>query len=818
MIKIKEIEIHKFRGIIDLKINFENENYVICGPNGTGKSGIVDAIEFALSGDISRLSGEGRGKVSVKAHGPHVDFRDSSEEASVSIKGTIVATKERFSISRNVKNSTAPYITPTSPSVASALNKIESRKNISLSRRELIKCIISTNSKRSEQIIDLLQLDVLRDIRSTLKKILNSEEKALKNAEAELQTIKDNLGRSLNIRSFCENEVLEAVNAKRSILGLPNLISYDINKISFIDEMTTSAPDAPKQIDSKTALNDISDFESTLATLQSEVENKQLMSLQNAVDAIAKDRLAWKSVQRQKLLNDALNQLDDDACPVCEKEWEIPALTERLRSRLASLDEIDLQKRAAISQISPCLQNIRKLNGILTSIDKYQRQLVGEDKVYNLNVSINGFEESLRAIDEFESQDEIKNAVTIIQNNLDKMTPCLNSFQKGLGRLSKSSNPVMATQFLTTAQERLMNFQKCVRNIKIQKNNSERAKQILDIFEKNYEKNLNRIYKNVQSEFSRYYQLINSDDEGDFSAVLAAQGASLDLNVDFYGKGKFPPSAYHSEGHQDGMGLCLYLALMKHLYASDFNVCILDDVLTSVDSGHRRAVCELIRKEFTNTQFIFTTHDKIWLKNMQTTGLVSAKNYLLFRKWSVDTGPQIWEGRDVWEEINNFTINDDIAKASHLLRYYLEYLFSEVCDMLEAQVIYRGDNRHSLGDLLPQGYSRLKKLLKEAKEAAKSWGNGSKAQEVTNYILSLEACYQASLAEQWAMNSSIHYNKWENMQEQDFRQVVDAFKNLCAKFSCSRCNSLLRLFKANNEKGALQCECAKISFNLKKHK
>ena len=52
MIKIEKIHIQKFRGIIDLKVAFKGQNFTICGPNGTGKSGIVDAIEFVLSGDI----------------------------------------------------------------------------------------------------------------------------------------------------------------------------------------------------------------------------------------------------------------------------------------------------------------------------------------------------------------------------------------------------------------------------------------------------------------------------------------------------------------------------------------------------------------------------------------------------------------------------------------------------------------------------------------------------------------------------------------------------------------------------------------------
>src|ERR1700726_973034 len=87
MIKVLKIEAHEFRGIRALSIDFAGENFAICGRNGTGKSGIVDALEFGLTGNISRLSGKGTGDVSLKAHGPHVDSRNRPDKARVELTG-----------------------------------------------------------------------------------------------------------------------------------------------------------------------------------------------------------------------------------------------------------------------------------------------------------------------------------------------------------------------------------------------------------------------------------------------------------------------------------------------------------------------------------------------------------------------------------------------------------------------------------------------------------------------------------------------------------------------------------------------------------
>ncbi|MGD1942872.1 MAG: AAA family ATPase [Leptolyngbyaceae cyanobacterium] len=83
MIKLIEIYIEEFRGIKKLTLHPKSENFVIHGPNGSGKSGVVDAIDFGLTGSISRLAGKGTGSVSVKTHGPHVDARDSQNVSRV---------------------------------------------------------------------------------------------------------------------------------------------------------------------------------------------------------------------------------------------------------------------------------------------------------------------------------------------------------------------------------------------------------------------------------------------------------------------------------------------------------------------------------------------------------------------------------------------------------------------------------------------------------------------------------------------------------------------------------------------------------------
>jgi hypothetical protein len=169
---------------------------------------------------------------------------------------------------------------------------------------------------------------------------------------------------------------------------------------------------------------------------------------------------------------------------------------------------------------------------------------------------------------------------------------------------------------------------------------------------------LEGIYDTVQKDFTSYYAYINRDDEQKFEGRLAPSVGKLAFDVDFYGRGKFPPGAYHSEGHQDGMGLCLYLALMKHTLGEGFTLAVLDDVLMSVDAGHRREVCSLLKTRFPKTQFILTTHDPVWLQFMRTENLIQGN--ISFGGWTVESGPQVWTEDDVWKQIDDKLAKSDV--------------------------------------------------------------------------------------------------------------------------------------------------------------
>jgi hypothetical protein len=263
------------------------------------------------------------------------------------------------------------------------------------------------------------------------------------------------------------------------------------------------------------------------------------------------------------------------------------------------------------------------------------------------------------------------------------------------------------------------------------------------------------------------------------------------------------------------MGLCLYLALMKHTLGDRFTFAVLDDVLMSVDTGHRREVCRLLKKEFPNTQFILTTHDRVWLQYMKTENMISRSQS--FGGWSVDSGPRVWDDYDIWTEIQGELAKDDVAQAAWLLRRYLEYTAIILADNLRTRIEFRGDGHYDLGDLLPHILKRWQTLLEDGEKSATKWKLDDKKIALAAMRATAKDLVAKTNAEQWAINPSVHFNEWANLQPHEFQEVVDSFKNLLKHLRCDNpaCMSYLYVLPHKGQPEEMRCSCGDNSINLK---
>lgn len=701
MIKVESITISEFRGIRKLSLDFNEKSFAVCGPNGTGKSGVVDALEFGLTGNVSRLSGEGRGEVSLKQHGPHVDRRNDPDRARVRLKITIPSLNKSVTIERSLKNPGAAQVAPAEPTVFDVLRQVEAHPEIVLSRRELIRYVLATPGKRAEEVQALLHLDQVEQVRGVLQKIANACEKQLGPLSAAAKEAGDNLLRALGISEFVNEKVLAATNTQRASLGLPPLTDLT-ETTSLKDGMVTSAPAQPRRISKVQALTDIGATREVLSEIASEETRNLVTEVIFDLNTLAADPAIVAGLKREAFFATGMELAETGACPLCDTPWDLIELKKYIRAKIDYMKELSRKRGAAEKKIAPLIVTLRKVKAGMETLIGYGEfatpaLAMKTARAYTADCAT--AVDRLTALLPLDEATKVLRNVPIFQQTV---LDSIRELEQVVVALPEPTKLDAARDWLAVAQERLEKWRDVMRKNKTAREQAQRTRQVSDIYAASSDKVLAGIYASVEKDFSLLYSFLNREDEEKFNAKLIPSLGKLGFDVDFYGRGFFPPGAYHSEGHQDSMGVCLYLALMKHLQGENFTLAVLDDVLMSVDTGHRREVCSLLKKEFPNTQFIITTHDPIWLRHLKTEGIIGGKSSVHFRKWSVNQGPTQWDMRDVWSEIEDSIKENDIRAAASLLRYYLEYESAELCQRLRALVEFRGDAQYQLGDLLPQ--------------------------------------------------------------------------------------------------------------------
>jgi len=816
MIRIKAIHIEEFRGIRDLTLDLGGENFGICGPNGTGKSGVVDAIEFCLTGNVTRLSGQGQGELSVKGHAPHVDHRANPNKAKVTITATVPSLGKWVKITRSLKNPRAVAITPADAAVETIIKELQSHPEFALSRREIAKYIVTPPAQRSTDVQTLLRLDHIGDLRKALLNYANKYKREAEEAERARLLAEGELKVAFGIPALDWKKVLEKANAQRGVLGLPALEELTA-QTSFKEGATEGGKKA--SIVKDVALADLSALSTGIQSGEpddlKELRESALASLKKLKD----DEKALSLARAHGFITTGLDLVTEDACPLCDKPWNAEELREHLKAKLLSaeatgtlLKELSNENDAIVRGVETRAAGIRKAAGYAAMLDPAVSSA-------ELDTYANALDKAKAALEAFEDDpSQIEGAIAALVAEWWKVPKDAQSWldetEKGIKALPDISAKDKAIDFLAICQDR---YERLLATTKIAKGMAGRyatAQKVYDHYNTVSNKVLEDIYDAVAKEFTEFYKAIN-DDEGKFVGELKAAPAKLSFNVDFYGRGTFPPGAYHSEGHQDGMGLCLYLALMKHTLSDKFTYAVLDDVLMSVDTGHRREVCRLLKTNFPNTQFVLTTHDRVWLQYMKTEGLI--QNGQFFGGWNIETGPRIWDDTDIWTEIQEALDKDDVPRGAALLRRYLEYISAVLADNLRAKVEYRGDDSYDVGDLLPPALTQWKDRLKKGIKSAEHWGHDDVIAALEAKLAEAETLIAKSKTEQWAINKSVHFNEWENFTKAEFSEVADAFKALLDHIRCQKekCGGYPYLTPRKGPSEQLRCSCGAVNINLK---
>lgn len=801
------IEINCMRGIKSLKLDFNGENSVIYGDNGTGKSGVIDAIDFLIKGDITRLSGLGSKNLSLDKHGKYVT--ESIDDSWVKAIVKLPNNDERIEIKRCLKNPNELICDPKYRAEFKEIEKLAELRAHYLSRREILQVINSTDQDREKNIEKLLNLYSLEKNRSALQKAKKSIEDELKSSQSQERTYASKISEKLGVEQMYW---LDAINEIRFQLGA-NPISI-LGQDTIISDLSLTKTTIPKSEISTLIQKMDSIYKSFCCGANSLVN--QLNETKLVYEKMLLSQKFQEDIDYITLYEQGQKLLKSNICPLCEQKIDDKEiLANKLKEKIYKLIET--------KKIFQEYQNsIKKLQEIIVSI---KQQFSSID---------------LKMLANYVDDSNLQTIITEIADLYNTIEDKTFSSEKAEAFLNQGYENIIKTVYLDNLckisanmalDQKELNYKKLIdinanynllsqtqKDIVLLNGYMDKATILFNAYVSSQTNALNEMYDSIQNRFSQLYQILHESDESSFSSLLTRKASSLELYVKFKDGNMYPPNAVHSEGHQDSMGICLFFALSEKISNSRLNLILLDDVVMSIDIDHRKNFCKVLKEQFPKKQFIITTHDYIWRKELEAQGVVAKKNVIHFKSWDIEHGPYVEIGSNIWEVINKYLANGKKNEAIGLMRYYMEEFFSDICARYKLKVPFSTSGRWSLEEVFSPVNAHYRRAIKKAKDSAISF------QKATDRICAYEKSYLEAFnklqTERWAINPSTHFTIWaQGLSISELKELCLAVKNFCETFECPSCKGLITINSdINLDPQNIYCDCGEYSFSCIKKK
>jgi len=197
-----------------------------------------------------------------------------------------------------------------------------------------------------------------------------------------------------------------------------------------------------------------------------------------------------------------------------------------------------------------------------------------------------------------------------------------------------------------------------------------------------------------------------------------------------------------------------------------------------------------LAREFPDYQFVITTHDKLWAKELER--VIPNAKLVPLRRWSLEQGADCWqEVLSDWEyyeeQAQSGRPRDAIAGAGRNLEKFLFQMRGNLGLAIPAK---RKDD-YTIGDLYPEFFKWVNKHPVERPDRPQ-------------FVQELKAL-EREFTEVWRLRnwSGAHFNRWAEMvTSEEALSFLAAIKRLVMAFECPNCG---RLVFYNRDARALMC-------------
>lgn len=807
MIKVKNIKLSGFRGILypqDLNLVDSGSNprsFVLYGLNSSGKTSFVDGLEWFLSSssEIEWLKREDAGQ---RAY-PHQEAKGGDSYVEIVFEddaknlGTLIKTFDRDRITKPILSSENDF--------DQIYNSFIVRPY--LRYLEVIDFVYNSTGAKKYQILanwmgfekelafqEKLALRIIPEIRANQEHYLIQ----IQQIESTLRKLTDNdsIGET-DIVNYCMNIVslygkyrFDTMSELKTCLG-------DIAKLKTSSSVAQKLSQLSKAEISLTAAS----FDSNLAS--------QCKSLKEKLDSFKEKKEIIQKVDIIDLYIQALNILNKECeeavrCPVCGIEWQRGKLISHIKSELELLNSVnedkkEIEEKVRILKVSLGQEqnNVRKIiesyKEVKAIIPKVSYAIIElyQNKIDALNIFLNenildGDPKSLVMQEDITNIDKEKDKIK--QLAIDEKAKIQPSKEE-----VKLSEDIENIAKMSESWESLCSLKK---EADFVKNEVDKFILICNELSKSVEQGIMKRFGDISDLIRKYFVILRKDkDIKDIELVLnlekgRAAGRSAEIQLSYYNITTKPAYKVLSESLLNSLGLAVYFTCIKQ-FNTQTKFIVLDDIMNSLDMGHRDTLLDLIDTEFQDYQIILFTHDLYWFQKIQRRfpQWITKK----IKGWDYKTGPKIDYAKTNAEEMEELLQDSTkTEQAGALFTRHLEGILNELCEILHAEVRYRftQNDPPTLEELFVALYKRLKNKL-------------GKDHEIVAGVLNAKA-YEPLLR-----NFTTHprENYPTSISPEEVKRAMEEWQKVDTKLWCSNCNKYVEYVK---NKDAIECKCGNI--------
>ncbi len=695
-IKINKIEIDGIRGIQSkLELPLNGKSIVLYGDNGTGKSSISDSLEWFYTNKVSHLSSN---EIDLKDALRNINKKeDDSSNVSLSYVKSPSLDGERKLTSKNGKLNVE--LSNTTDSFKEYLLKSES-ENLLLRYQYLTDFIDNTKSEKLTYLSNIIGYSEVTKKKEILRKSytgLTSEIKA-QNFEAQLNAQKGVLIEKLGAAISQEINLFETIEEKIKPLNLQIKID-SFEKINEVLEFLKASSD--KQIHEELSfLEKVKVFSNTIIS-ESQLINSSYLTFSDEFKKVSQDVKSIKQTFFADFIKSGTHLIDkfhkEESCPFCLQSKNLEQLkaelSERLKEIEASSEKLNTFKKAQSDSSAIADERIKRIEALL--LDK---------------------------LIEADTNSAIKNALEALKNKF-------NNYKKGSTEKVTSGNPIPSIEsvklseadfsFLDTINSRIISIQEALKKVNktelfsnitsskdafLRIKQFEKSKEVLEkqrksleiiynAFVKAQKEGLENFISTFSTRINEFYQFMNPDEP--FQEIkIVTIGEEDELNgitIEYKYNGNWvsPPQKYFSESHLNCFGISFFLASVEAFNKLN-KFFVLDDVISSFDSAHRKRFAELIFAKFSEYQIILLTHEEDWFTNF-VKPLAKNRQWIISEiNWTESKGTHIKEEpKDLPQRIEEGLASGNISDLGNPIRKYLEYILKEIALNTESKYAFQ---------------------------------------------------------------------------------------------------------------------------------